>query len=40
MENEKSQADQLREALRGQGMTMASYRTDIKRQLLAHEGAA
>jgi parvulin-like peptidyl-prolyl isomerase len=26
--------DQLREALRGQGMSMASYRADLKRQLL------
>ena len=26
--------DQLREALRGQGMTMAAYRADLKRQLL------
>jgi len=26
--------DQLRDALRGQGMTMAAYRADIKRQLL------
>jgi peptidyl-prolyl cis-trans isomerase SurA len=26
--------DQLREALRGQGMTMAAYRSDLKRQLL------
>jgi parvulin-like peptidyl-prolyl isomerase len=28
--------DQLREALRGQGMSMASYRADLKRQLLRY----
>jgi parvulin-like peptidyl-prolyl isomerase len=28
--------DQLREALRGQGMTMASYRADLKKQLLRY----
>src|SRR5262245_38066077 len=28
--------EQLREALRGQGMTMASYRADLKKQLLRY----
>ena len=32
--------DQLREALRGQGMSMATYRADLKKQLLRYAASS